>query len=76
MRSEDHEKRFTDNLYDIGFDVRCQAKEELAPAKDAVQGTGLGTIIVYRLWSFSGAGRTSCDMEVGWSDNSGDFLSA
>ena len=56
-----------------------QAKDKLAPTKDAVQGNSIpnvGTIIVYRLWSFSGAGRSSCDMEVGWSDNSGDFLSA
>jgi hypothetical protein len=51
--------------------VRCQAKEELAPAKDAVQGTGLGTIIVYRLWSFSGAGRTSWKTSV---DNGPDLI--
>jgi hypothetical protein len=32
-----------------------QAKDNLAPTKDAVQGIGLGTIIVYRQWSLGAA---------------------
>jgi hypothetical protein len=48
-----------------------QAKDKLAPTKDAVQGSGLATIIVYRQWSFSGAGRPSWKFSV---DNGPDLI--
>ena len=48
-----------------------QAKDKLAPTKDAVQGGGLATIIVYRQWSFSGAGRPSWKFNV---DNGPDLI--
>ena len=32
-----------------------QAKDKLAPTKDAAQSSGLGTIIVYRQWSLGAA---------------------
>jgi hypothetical protein len=48
-----------------------QAKDKLAPTKDAVQGGGLATIIVYRQWSFSGAGRPSWKFSV---DNGPDLI--
>jgi hypothetical protein len=49
----------------------CQAKDELAPTKNSIQGSGLGTIIVYRQWSFSGAGRPSWKFSV---DNGPDLV--
>jgi hypothetical protein len=48
-----------------------QANDKLAPAKDAAQTGGLGTIIVYRQWSFSGAGRPSWKFSV---DNGPDLI--
>ena len=55
-----------------------QAKDKLAPTEDAVQGSGqansktnFGTIIVYRQWSFSGAGRQSWKFNV---DNGPDLI--
>jgi hypothetical protein len=55
-----------------------QAKAKLAPTEDAVQGSGqansktnFGTIIVYRQWSFSGAGRPSWRFNV---DNGPDLI--
>ena len=51
-----------------------QAKDKLAPTKDAVQGKSkpsFGTIIVYRQWSFSGAGRPSWKFNI---DNGPDLI--
>ena len=40
------------------------AKDKLAPTKDAVQGSGLGTIIVYRQWSLGAAAQPNWKFNV------------
>ena len=48
-----------------------QAKDKLASTKDAVQGSGLATIIMYRQWSFGAAAQPNWKFNV---DNGPDLI--